>query len=100
MNTELNCPVVNNEKYSKEFLSDLISSLEKLETIKGTIFNRLNSAFQERVNKLCNIKARIIRANKIISSFSDVKDAITLKSQYHYPLKKHNFYTPTIIDQN
>ena len=100
MKTEINCPVLSSEKFSKEVLKDIITSLEQLENIKNNIFNRLNNAFNERYNKLCNIKARIIRANKIIESYSSINEAITLKSKYHYPSKKHNYYTPTIIDQN
>ena len=38
--------------------------------------------------------------NQIIASYSNINDAITLKSKYHYPTQKHSFYTPTIIDQN
>ena len=100
MKTEINCPVLSSEKYSKEVLRDIINSLEQLENVKNNIFNRLNTAFNERYNKLCNIKARINRANKIIESYSSINEAITLKSKYHYPSKKHNYYTPTIIDQN
>lgn len=100
MKTEINCPVLSSEKFSKEVLKDIITSLEQLENTKINIFNRLNNAFNERYNKLCNIKARIIRANKIIESYSSINEAITLKSKYHYPSKKHNYYTPTIIDQN
>lgn len=100
MKTEINCPVLSNEKFSKEVLKDMITSLELLENAKNSIFNRLNTAFNERINKLCNIKARINRANKIIASYSSINEAITLKSKYHYPSKKHNYYTPTIIDQN
>ena len=100
MKTEINCPVLSSEKFSKEVLKDIITSLEQLENTKNNIFNRLNNAFNERYNKLCNIKARIIRANKIIESYSSINEAITLKSKYHYPSKKHNYYTPTIIDQN
>ena len=100
MNTEINCPILFNEKFSKEVLSDLVTSLEQLESMKATIFNRLNSAFQERVTRLCNIKARIIRANQIISSFITVNEVITLKSKYHYPYQKHNYYIPTVIDKN
>ena len=91
MNTEINCPILSNEKFSKEVLSDLVTSLEQLESIKATIFNRLNSAFQERVTRLCNIKSRINRANKIITSFATINDAITLKSKYYYPYQKHNY---------
>jgi hypothetical protein len=100
MKTEINCPVLSSEKYSKEVLKDIITSLEQLENVKNNIFNRLNTAFNERYNKLCNIKARINRANKIIESYSSINEAITLKSKYHYPSKNHTFYTPTIIDQN
>ena len=100
MNTEISCPILFNEKFSKEFLSDLVTSLEQLETVKATIFNRLNTAFQERVKKLENLKGRIIRANQIIASFANIPDAITLKSKYHYPQQKHNYYIPTTIDQN
>jgi hypothetical protein len=100
MKTEINCPVLSSEKYSKEVLRDIINSLEQLENVKSNIFNRLNTAFNERYNRLCNIKARINRANKIIESYSSINEAITLKSKYHYPSKKHNYYTPTIIDQN
>jgi hypothetical protein len=100
MKTEINCPVLSSEKFSKEALKDIITSLEQLENTKATIFNRLNTAFNERYNKLCNIKARIIRANKIIESYSSINEAINLKSKYHYPSKNHNYYTPTIIDQN
>ena len=69
MNTEISCPILFKEKFSKEFLSDLVTSLEQLETVKATIFNRLNTVFQERVKKLENLKGRIIRANQIIASF-------------------------------
>ena len=100
MKTEINCPVLSSEKYSKEVLRDIINSLEQLENVKINIFNRLNTAFNERYKKLCNIKARINRANRIIESYSSINEAITLKSKYHYPIKKHNYYTPTIIDQN
>ena len=100
MKQDLNCPIISNEKFSKEVLSDIVTSLEKLESIKVTIFNRLNAGFQERVTKLCNIKARIIRANKIISSYASINDAITLKSKYYYPNQKHNYYVPTVIDKN
>ena len=100
MNTEINCPILSNEKFSKEVLSDLVTSLEQLESIKATIFNRLNSAFQERVTRLCNIKSRINRANKIIASYATINDAITLKSKYHYPYQKHNYYIPTVVDKN
>ena len=100
MKAEINCSILNSEKFSKEVLSDIINSLEQLEKTKSTIFNRLNSAFSERVNKLCNIKARINRANQIISSYSSITEALTLKSKYHYPTQKHNYYTPTIINQN
>lgn len=51
MNTEISCPILFNEKFSKEFLTDLVTYLEQLETVKATIFNRLNTAFQERVKK-------------------------------------------------
>ena len=100
MKAEINCPILNSEKFSKEVLTDIINSLEQLENVKATIFNRLNSAFSERVNKLCSIKARINRANQIIASYSSITEALTLKSKYHYPTQKHNYYTPTIIDQN
>lgn len=100
MKAEINCPILSSEKFSKEVLNDIVNSLEKLENTKNTIFNRLNTAFSERVNKLCNIKARINRANQIIASYSSITDAITLKSKYHYPTQKHYYYTPTIIDQN
>lgn len=100
MKEEINFPIINNEKFSKEVLTDIINSLEQLENTKTKIFNRLNSAFSERVNKLCSIKARINRANQIIASYSSIPDALTLKSKYHYPTQKHNYYTPTIIDQN
>ena len=100
MKVEINCPILSSEKFSKEVLTDIVNSLEQLENCKNTIFNRLNTAYSERVNKLCDIKARIIRANKIIASYTSINEAITLKSKYHYPNKKHNFYTPTIIDQN
>ena len=100
MKAEINCPILSSEKFSKEVLNDIVNSLEKLENTKTTIFNRLNTAFSERVNKLCNIKARINRANQIIAKFSSITDAITLKSKYHYPTKNHYYYTPTIIDQN
>ena len=100
MKAEINCPILNSEKFSKEVLTDIINSLEQLENVKATIFNRLNSAFSERVNKLFSIKARINRANQIIASYSSITEALTLKSKYHYPTQKHNYYTPTIIDQN
>ena len=100
MNTEINCPILSNEKFSKEILLDVVTSLEQLESIKATIFNRLNSGFQERVSRLCNIKARINRANQIISSFASITDAITLKSKYNYPYQKHNYYIPTVVDKN
>ena len=100
MKQDLNCPIISNEKFSKEVLSDMITSLEQLESIKATIFNRLNTAFQERVQKLCNIKARIIRANQIIANYASITDAITLKSKYYYPFQKHNYYVPTVIDKN
>ena len=66
MNTEISCPILFNEKFSKEYLSDLVTSLEQLETVKATIFNRLNTAFQERVKKLENLKGSIIILNKSI----------------------------------
>ena len=100
MKAEITCPILNSEKFSKEVLSDIINSLEQLENTKATIFNRLNSAFSERVNRLCNLKARINRANQIIASYSSITEALTLKSKYHYPNQKHNYYTPTIIDPN
>ena len=100
MESEIKCPILTSEKFSKEVLTDIVNSLEQLENAKITIFNRLNSAFSERVNKLCDIKSRINRANQIITSFASLNDALTLKSKYHYPSKKHNFYIPTIIDQN
>lgn len=100
MKAEISCPILSSEKFSKEVLTDIVNSLEQLENCKNTIFNRLNTAFNERVNRLCDIKARIIRANKIITSYTTINEAITLKSKYHYPSKKHNYYTPTIIDQN
>ena len=100
MKSEINCPILTSEKFSKEVLTDIVNSLEQLENAKTTIFNRLNSAFSERVNKLCDIKARINRANKIITSYASLNEALTLKSKYHYPLKKHNYYIPTIIDPN
>ena len=56
MNTEISCPILFNEKFSKEFLSDLVTSLEQLETVKATIFNRLNTAFQESRKRLINWK--------------------------------------------
>jgi len=99
MKEEINCPILSSEKFSKEVLSDMIGSLEQLENIKTTIFNRLNTAFGERVKKLCDIKARINRANQIISSYSSINEAITLKSKYHYPTKNHYYYTPTIINK-
>lgn len=100
MKTKINCPCLTSEKYSKEVLNDLVTSLEQLEIMKNTVFNRLNSALSERVNKLCNLKSRINRANQIISNYSSVNEAITLKSKFHYPTKKHYFYTPTTIDKN
>ena len=100
MKSEINIPVLTNEKFSKEALTDMVNALEQLEIAKSTIFNRLNSAFQERVNKLCDIKARINRANEIIASYTSITDPLTLKSKYHYPTTKHSFYTPTVIDQN
>ena len=100
MKAEINCPILTNEKFSKEVLGDLVSSLEQLENTKATIFNRLNSAIAERVNKLCNIKARINRANQIISNYSSINEAITIKSKKHYPSQKHNYYTSMIIDKN
>ena len=100
MKAEINCPILSSEKFSKEVLTDIVNSLEQLENCKNTIFNRLNTAYSERVDKFCDIKSRIIRANKIIASYISINEAITLKSKYHYPNKKHNFYTPTIIDQN
>ena len=57
MKSEINCPILTSEKFSKEVLTDIVNSLEQLENAKTTIFNRLNSAFSERVNKLCDIKA-------------------------------------------
>ena len=100
MKEEINIPIISSEKYSKETLNDIVNSLEKLEKAKNNIFGRLNSAFSERVDKLCNLKARINRANKIIADYSNINDALTLKSKYHYPNQKHSFYTPTIIEQN
>ena len=100
MKDEIKCPILNSEKFSKEVLMDIVNSLEQLEKTKSTIFERLNIAFSERVTKLCNIKARINRANKIIANYSSIQEALTLKSKYHYPTQKHNYYTPTIIDQN
>ena len=100
MKVEISCPILSGEKFSKEALTDIVDSLEKLENCKNTIFNRLNTAFSERVNKLCDIKARINRANQIIASYTSINEAITLKSKYHYPNKNHIFYSPTIIDQN
>ena len=100
MKAVINCPILTNEKFSKEVLNDLVTSLERLETTKYTIFNRLNTAITERVNKLCNIKARINRANQIISNFSSINEAITIKSKKHYPTQKHDFYIPMIIDKN
>ena len=100
MKSEIKFPILNSEKFSKEIMSDLIDSLDKLETIQKTIFNRLNTSLNERINKLCNIKSRINRANKIISNFPKINEAITLKSSFHYPTKNHNYYIPSIIDKN
>ena len=100
MKSEINCPILNNEKFSKEILTDLVSSLEQLDIIKNTIFNRLNTAFTERVNKFCSLKSRINRVNEIISKFPTIKEAITLKSSFQYPTQDHKYYIPTIIDQN
>ena len=100
MKTEINIPILANEKFSKEALNDMVNALEQLENAKATVFNRLNAAFTERVNKLCDIKSRINRANKIIASYTSINEPITLKSKYHYPTNKHSFYTPTVIDQN
>ena len=100
MLTELNCQIISNEKYSKEVLSDLVTSLEKLEIIKKTIFNRLNTYFEDRVSKLSKIQARINRIIKIVMRFHSVIEAIILKSKVHYPHQKHNYYIPTVIEQN
>ena len=100
MKAEINCPILTNEKFSKEVLGDLVTSLEQLENTKATIFNRLNNAISERVTKLCNIKARINRANQIIANYSSINEAITIKSKKHYPNQKHNYYTSMIIDKN
>ena len=77
MKTEINCPVLNSEKFSKEIITDIVNSLDQLENTKNTIYNRLNKAFSERVNKLYNIKSRINKANQIIASYATIKDVIT-----------------------
>lgn len=100
MISEINCPIISNEKFNKEILSDIVTSLEQVEVAKKTIFNRLNSAVQKRITRFCNIKARINLANKIISSLSSIQDEITFKSKRNYPYQKHNYYIPTIIDKN
>ena len=100
MKQEINIPTLSNEKYSKEVLSDLINSLEKLESTKNAVFGRLNKAYQERVERLKNIKSRINWCNQVISSFASMTDALTLKSKYYYPNQKHNYYVPTVIDKN
>ena len=100
MKTEINIPILSNEKYSKEVLSDIISSLEKLDRAKMTVFSRLNNSLNERVTKLCSLKSRINRANQIIALISSKKEGWTLKSKRNYPNKNHNFYVPTVIDTN
>jgi hypothetical protein len=34
MKAEINCPILTSEKFSKEVLGDIVTSLEKLENIK------------------------------------------------------------------
>ena len=100
MKTEINIPILSNEKYSKEVLSDIISSLEKLDNAKMVVFSRLNNSLNERVAKLCSLKSRINRANQIIALIASKKEGFTLKSKRSYPNKNHNFYVPTVIDTN
>ena len=74
MKTEINIPILSNEKYSKEVLSDIISSLEKLDRAKMTVFSRLNNSLNERVTKLCSLKSRINRDNQIIALIYSKKE--------------------------
>ena len=100
MKKEINISILSNEKFSQETLSDMVDSLDKLELYKEQIFQNLNNELQKRIVRLSSLKARIARINKILSSFNSIKDTLTLKSKYSYPCQKHNYYIPTVIDEN
>ena len=59
--------LISNDNYSIESLTQLVSSMEILESTKENIINRANAALVERINRLGNIKSRINIANAKIN---------------------------------
>ena len=88
------------EYFQKETLYGLIASLEKIDTYKDIIFNKINLGVSDRINRLCSLKARINRANQIISNYLTNNKAITIKSKFHYPKRDHSYYQSMYFEPN
>ena len=88
------------EYFQKETLYGLIASLEKIDTYKDVIFNKINLGISDRITRLCSLKARINRANQIISSYLTANKGITMKSKFHYPKMDHSYYQSMYFEPN
>lgn len=92
--------LISNDNYSIESLTQLVSSMEILESTKENIINRANAALVERINRLGNIKSRINIANQIIQTFPALTKALTIKSKLIYPQQEHLIYHSFKEDEN
>lgn len=85
MKSTYQIPIIYNDLHKGECIEQVIENLHKLETVSQEIFGKINTKILEKKTKIENIKSRIQRSSKIISTLETMSQALTIKSAKIYP---------------
>lgn len=83
--------LTSGNQFKTQAIIDVITKLEKLNTIKSELLYNINTKISERINRLQGIKSRLVRLKEMIKIVSVQKTTITIKSMMNYPKKKIKF---------
>lgn len=100
MKTQFELSTNYNSLFKNEGLSQILTSLDKLEQINSEVFNSINRSIIDKKSRLENLHSRIIRIGAIIKQLEQVPQAITLYSKKFYPENTESYQIKSIYYQD
>lgn len=100
MKTQFEIPTNYHSLYKNEGLTQILTSLDKLEQINSEVFNSINRSIIDKKTRLENLHSRIIRIGAIIKQLEQVPQAITLYSKKFYPENNDSYHVNSIYYQD
>ncbi|MCQ2818573.1 MAG: hypothetical protein MJ252_14995 [archaeon] len=97
-------PLTTCDQFKTAGIIDVINKLEKLTQIKNSILSNVSDKVNQRIERLTNIKSRLVRLKEMIKIVSMQSKTVTIKSRRNYPKKNVEIPFPVLtgeeIDMN